>query len=427
METLSTQIATAIENARLYEAAQRELAERVRVEESLREAKDAAEGANRAKSEFLANMSHELRTPLNAILGLSEAVLEKVFGPLTTKQDKSLRTIHESGQHLLDLINDILDLSKIEAGKMELDIYSIPVEPICRASLRFIKEQAYKKQIQVSFDIAPAITNLEADPRRLKQMLVNLLTNAVKFTPQGGQVGLEITKANGYMHFAVWDTGIGIAEEDLPRLFRPFQQIDSSLSRQYGGTGLGLSLVKRLAEMHGGSVAVESEPGKGSRFTVSLPSSAGVASLPAKALPEGTAVEVGEAPETTCAEAEGALILLAEDDERNVETMAGYLEVKGYRILVAKNGMEALDLAAAQRPNLILMDIQMPGMDGLEATRRLRANADVTLAQTPIIALTALAMPGDEERCLEAGADDYLSKPVELKRLIQTIRQHLEK
>jgi len=423
METLSTQIATAIENARLYEQVQQELAERVRAEGALRQAKDAAEAANRAKSEFLATMSHELRTPLNAILGLSEAMLEEVYGPLTDKQAKSLRTVHESGQHLLDLINDILDLSKIEADRMELDIYPVAVEPVCQASLRFIKQQAQKKQIKVSFDIAPAITNLEADPRRLKQMLVNLLTNAVKFTPRGGRVGLEVTKADGYMHFTVWDTGIGIAEEDLSKLFQPFQQIDSSLSRQYEGTGLGLSMVKRLAEMHGGRVRVESELGKGSRFTVSLPSSEGVAALQVKAPPTEITVEAGEAPEMA-AEAGGALILLAEDDERNIEVMAGYLEAKGYRVVVAEDGKKAIDFAAEKRPDLILMDVAMPGMDGLEATRRIRA--DAALAQTPIIALTALAMPGDEDRCLEAGADEYLSKPVELKRLIQAIRRRLD-
>ena len=229
--------------------------------------------AARLKDEFLASMSHELRTPLTGILGLSEALQLQVYGPHNEKQLKALRSIEESGQHLLNLINDILDLSKIEAGKVELQIGAVAVAEVCQASLRMIKEIAQKKKLKVSFNLDMLVTTAQADSRRLKQMLVNLLSNAVKFTPEEGSVGLEVEgdAAHKTVRFIVWDTGIGIAPEDMPRLFRPFVQLDARLAREYSGTGLGLSLVQRMADMHGGSVTVESEPGKGSRFTITLP------------------------------------------------------------------------------------------------------------------------------------------------------------
>ena len=229
--------------------------------------------AARLKDEFLANMSHELRTPLNAILGLTEALQEQNRGPLNEHQLKSLRTIEESGRHLLSLINDILDLSKVGAGKLELQLEPVAVDMVCQASLMFVKQAAVKKRIRVSFDGSRSPATILADQRRLKQVLVNLLSNAVKFTAEGGQIGLEVTGDPEWqvVHFAVWDTGIGIAQEDLRRLFKPFVQLDSSLARQYEGTGLGLALVTRLTELHGGSVSVDSQPGQGSRFTVTLP------------------------------------------------------------------------------------------------------------------------------------------------------------
>jgi PAS domain S-box-containing protein len=247
-----------------------------RVEERTMELRAAnAELARAAtiKDEFLASMSHELRTPLNAVLGLSEALQEQVYGPLNARQLASLGTIEESGRHLLALINDILDLSKIEAGKMELDIGPVAVDPICQASLRLVHQAADQRQITFSTAFDYQVTTVQADARRLKQMLVNLLSNAIKFTQPGGTVGLEVTSDAGHqvICFSVWDTGIGIAADDLARLFQPFVQLDSGLARHYPGTGLGLALVRRMAEMHGGSVAVESTPGAGSRFTITLP------------------------------------------------------------------------------------------------------------------------------------------------------------
>ncbi|MCL4294749.1 MAG: PAS domain S-box protein [Anaerolineae bacterium] len=382
--------------------------------------------AMRAKDEFLANMSHELRTPLNAILGLSESLQEEqIFGSLNEHQLKSVRTIEQSGHHLLELINDILDLAKIEAGKLELQPELVSVIDVCQASLAFVKETASKKNQQLSFDLSDWQVNVKADPRRLKQILVNLLSNAVKFTPVGGRVSLEVTPSpeEGAIRFAVQDNGIGIAAEDMAKLFKPFIQLDASLSRHFEGTGLGLALVRRLADLHGGSVSVESAgvPGQGSRFTLSLPW-AGPAEITAKPPAQTTEgirpLRSGIGPGATPPEKKGT-ILLAEDNEMSSEVVGDYLEYQGYQLIVARDGREALQQAVECEPDLILMDIQMPLLDGLQAIQQLRASSQ--FARTPIIALTALAMPGDRERCLAAGANDYITKPVSLKGLVATI------
>ena len=229
--------------------------------------------ANRLKDEFLASMSHELRTPLNSILGLSESLQLGTYGQLNERQHTTLQYVEESGRHLLALINDILDVSKIEAGQMQLETGPVSVESVAQASLQFVRQSAFKKQIKVNLSIDSPLTPIEADERRLKQILVNLLNNAVKFTAGGGTIGLEVVadSDNRMTHFTVWDKGIGIAPEDMERLFQPFIQLDARLARSYTGTGLGLTLVQRMTEMHGGRVSVESEVGQGSRFTVSLP------------------------------------------------------------------------------------------------------------------------------------------------------------
>jgi len=379
------------------------------------------ERANRAKDEFLANMSHELRTPLNGILGLSESLLLGVHEALTNRQKKSVEAIESSGRHLLGLINDILDLSKIEAGKLDVYREAVYVRDVCQSSLAFIRQAALKKSIQVEYASEPVEVVVEADPRRLKQILVNLLSNAVKFTPANGQVKLEVRvePEAGRLDISVTDTGIGIAPEDLKRLFNPFTQIDSSLTRRFEGTGLGLALVKRLTEMQGGTVQVESQEGQGSKFTVSLPWRADLrlagAEQPGSRQAEPEPGQAGSTPETP------EIILLAEDSEINVMTISDYLEARGYQVVVANDGQQAIELARQFAPGLILMDIQMPVMDGFEAIRRLRA--DARFARTPIIALTALAMPGDEEKCLAAGADEYMSKPVSLQKLAKTVDQ----
>ena len=275
---------------------------------------------------------------------------------------------------------------------------------------------AAKKSILVDFVVQPDSISLRADPRRLKQMLINLLSNAVKFTPVGGKVGLLI-RADRELHrimFTVWDTGIGIRGEDMGKLFQPFVQIDSSLGRQYAGTGLGLVLVQKAARMHGGQVIVESTFGEGSRFTIEIPWN------PSSEIePGGT--EASEGKQTsmdTEFEKKAAVVLLAEDNPDNVKVVTGALRNKPWRVIVAEDGFKAVELAALHKPDLILMDVQMPNMDGLAAMRLLRADSDVGLSRTPIIALTALAMKGDRERCLRAGADDYIAKPVDFKELI---------
>jgi len=378
----------------------------------------------RSKDDFLSAMSHELRTPLNAVLGLSESLAEGVYGEMNAKQAQSINTIAESGRHLLSLINDLLDIAKIGAGKMELDLKKANVEDMCQASLRLVLEQAQKKNLKLTLAMDNKSVMLTADERRLKQILVNLLSNAVKFTPDGGSVTLE-TKCDvesESLVFSVRDTGIGIATEDLKRLFSPFTQLDSKLSRLYAGTGLGLTLVLKLVELHGGSVAVESEIGKGSCFTVRIP---------CKGLENAIrggdkgAVTISESSPANILPSNTPLILVADDNEINLMTVTDYLHANQLRVIQARDGLEAVKMVRQHAPSLVLMDIQMPLMDGLDAIAHLRA--DDQYAKIPIIALTSRAMVGDRERCIAAGANDYLSKPVNMKQLVKTIHAHLPK
>ena len=381
--------------------------------------------ATRMKDEFLANMSHELRTPLNAILGMTEGLQDGVFGPLNQRQRNALRTVEQSGSHLLELINDILDLAKIEAGQMSIEPIPVSIPYLCSSSLPFVQAQAQAKGINLRVEVPQNLPSILVDERRLRQVLINLLNNAVKFTPAGGTVTLRATSLateseGSWVRLTVSDTGIGIAPEHLERLFKPFVQIDSTLNRQYGGTGLGLALVQRIIDLHGGQVQVSSEVGVGSHFSINLPWAA-FSTLPMQVCPLATAVTSlptsipGHAP----------LILLAEDNEANASTIASYLGAKGYRLERARTGREAVELAQAHHPDLILMDIQMPDLDGLEASRQIRA--DPSLAETAIVALTALAMPQDGDRCLAAGINEYICKPIKLKDLAEVVRALLNK
>jgi len=432
LEALAGQAAIAIDNAQLFENLQRSNAnlERRVAERTaeLNRINAELEHANRIKDEFLANMSHELRTPLTSILGLSESLLEQRRALLDDYQQRSLEMIESSGQHLLELINDILDLSKIEAGKFDYYPQPISVDDICRSSLSFIKAQATKKSITVTYNNEATLSKIFADPRRLKQILVNLLSNAVKFTLEHGEVILQVNTdlEQDLIKFTVIDKGIGIAAQDLQRLFQPFVQVDGGLNRQHEGTGLGLVLVQKLTDLHGGSVQVESEVGKGSRFTVNLACKQDeIAKL--ENLQSQTMLPLNEQVKQTEDSIEMSLqrgvILLAEDNMPNILTIGEYLQSHGYEVIVAHDGSEALKKAEEINPDLILMDIQMPVMNGLEAIARLRGNPQ--FAATPMIALTALAMPGDRERTLLAGASEYMSKPVSLKTLRQEITRLL--
>jgi PAS domain S-box-containing protein len=380
--------------------------------------------ANQVKDEFLANMSHELRTPLNGILGFTDNLLEGVYGVLFERQSYALQMIRSSGEHLLELINDVLDISKIEAGKFVFRLEEVVVEKICQSSLVFIKQLAYKKSIRVGYLSSDVDITVMADPRRLKQILINLLNNAVKFTSEHGEVQLEVRAdaSEGLLRFSVTDSGLGISAEDLPKLFNPFVQLDGGLSRQYEGSGLGLALVKKMVEMHGGSVAVQSTPGVGSCFSFVLPWTQNVQAANDLSLLEA-ADEKNDIAARGIPPVVRGKILIAEDHEVTILATRDYLETRGYQVFIARDGREALSKAEEVFPDIILMDVQMPQLNGLEATRRLRA--DPRFATVPIIALTAFAMPGDRENCLEAGMNEYLSKPVKLKELEKMIEEFL--
>ncbi len=379
---------------------------------------------SQAKDEFLASMSHELRTPLSAILGNTEMLSEGIMGEVSERQNNSLKIIHNSGSHLLSLINDILDIAKVGAGNLKLDIRETFVREIVHASMEFIRVGAERKNLSVYVDIDPNVRVIDVDTKRFKQILVNLLNNAVKFTPDNGKVGIKIVgdAKHDVAKFMIWDTGIGIASEDLERLFKPFVQLDSKLSRRYEGTGLGLSLVYHMVELHGGNVQAQSKPDQGSLFTVTLPWTPRVPQTVApEAISQPEALPIADLakPSTAIFDKRHSL-LIVDDNELNLTTFTEFLHAKGYRVHNARDGAEAVHLATSLSPDLILMDIQMPGMDGLEATRRIREIN--TLRKTPIIALTALAMPSDKELCLKAGASDYVSKPVSLKSLEKLVQ-----
>ncbi len=413
-----------------------DITERKKAESELQRTNQELLYLTRLKDEFLANMSHELRTPLNAILGMTEGLQEEIFGPLSAEQINSLQIIERSGTHLLELIDDILDLAKIQSQQTELELVSLEIAPLCRSTLSFVKQQAHKKGLQVTTIIPDDLPPLLADERRIRQVLINLLNNSVKFTPEGGSITLEVKTPlslstssvgesllssetevpEGFIRISIKDTGIGISPENMKKLFQPFVQIDGALNRQYSGTGLGLALVKNIVESHGGKVHLTSELNLGSCFMVDLPY------IVSPWVKSETTVRQDDIvlAESTVDDAACSL-LLVEDNEANIQTLSIYLIAKGYQLHLARSGMEALEILNIYTPDLILMDIQMPGMDGLETIAEIRRKP--ASAQIPIIALTALAMEGDKERCLAAGADEYLSKPVKLKDLVAVIER----
>jgi PAS domain S-box-containing protein len=418
---LADQLAIATKQSELYQQLQLELNERKRAEEQLRQTNDRLAITNvelaratRLKDEFLANMSHELRTPLNAILGMSEGLLDEDYAPLVDKQKKAIGTIAKSGRHLLDLINDILDLAKIEAGKLDLQIASVDLERLCDSSMSFVKPLALKKNIALTTKISKGVERNFMDERRMRQVLINLLSNAVKFTADGGNIALEVSvnTVERDINFRVIDTGMGIAPEDIQKLFETFIQIDSSLSRRHDGTGLGLALVRRIAELHGGRVSVESEVGKGSQFTVSIP-------WWQSQRPGSDALPLDNPYSKVVIDESTPSILIAQDGEDNIEAIANYLRTRDYQIVQAQTGEKVVEIAENLKPQLILIDVQIPNMDGLEAIRRMRLIP--ALQAVPIIAISSIHARGDRERCLKAGANEYFTRPFALKQLLNLV------
>ena len=367
--------------------------------------------SSRAKDEFLANMSHELRTPLNAILGMSEILGEQLFGHLNPKQLKQVSVIEESGRHLLILINDILDLAKIESGKRELFYQPVNITDLCHSSLSFINAQAVKKNIAVSFEPATSLTAIEADPRSLKQILINLLSNAVKFTQENGQIGLRVEQNDQTetICFTVWDTGIGITPEQSRKLFKPFVQVDSSLTRNYEGTGLGLSLISRLVDMHGGSVQLESRGihGYGSHFIVHLPL-------------HPTQIQTTLKPEF-----EGVQIVLMDDEVNSRVRMQTILTRLGCHVHTTQTNFDVIRIAQEIKPDMIFIDTQTPQESTQQAIRQIRQDMkDNTL---PVISMTSLMIQQDPALSHSFGTYEHLLKPLSPKKIKQLLKKYLRK
>ena len=369
---------------------------------------------NQLKNQFLANTSHEIRTPLSSIIGFTHLLLAKNYDPQQQRHQEYLNIIQSSGKHLLALINDILDLSKIEANQLEVQYETVTISTLCENVIALVKEKAANKGLKLRLEVDSAVDTLVADPLRIKQMLLNLLFNALKFT-NTGTVGLQVKHNNSFIHFRVWDTGTGIPLESQAELFQPYFQISNLVAGREEGTGLGLAVTKKLAELHGGWVEVISEVDIGSSFTIVLP-------LRQEAGEHTTSAQVNSKVETiddscVCSSPDSN-ILLVEDDLPNGQMMQIYLEKLEYRVTWVKTAAEMWEALRNISPAVILMDIQLPDGNGLDLVQQLRCNPQYQAI--PIIAQTAMSMKGDREICLAAGINDYISKPIDLP-LLETI------
>lgn len=440
------------------------------------------EQTNQLKSEFLANTSHEIRTPLSSILGFTHLLQQQGFDPLNLRHQEYLRIILSSGRHLLALINDILDLSKIEANQMTLQWETVDIAELCKVCLTLVREKASDQGLSLQLEVQPNLKTVGADGLRLKQMLFNLLSNAVKFTVRG-TVGLQVLSTEEHIHFTVWDSGTGISSEQQALLFKPYSQIANTAVERSEGTGLGLVLTQKLAELHGGRIEVTSELNQGSRFTVVLPFSPmgleiglaedieycdaeatkkvphsdqaksslrsvrqGIVSKPVKQVASETvqaqdrssAIALPSADPTSADPTLIALgaddlaqpdvafnrVVVVEDNFSNAKLLLTYLSRLGYEVTWAKDGTELWSALERSLPAVILMDVNLPDADGLTLTRQLKQHS--RYQTIPVIVQTAMAMKGDRAVCLESGADDYISKPIDLDALAKLMMKYTE-
>ncbi len=399
-------------------AAARDVTERKRFELELKHAKAAAESASRTKSEFLASMSHEIRTPMNAIMGIADLLAKT---ELSLEQDKYVQIFRRAGDNLLNLINDILDLSKVEASQLELEQTGFSLKDLLEKVTEMVEGRAREKSLALVCEVAPKVpVSLLGDPTRLRQVLLNLIGNAIKFTEEG-EVSLRVTReldsnVPTALRFTISDTGVGIPAEKLGRIFERFTQADSSTTRRFGGSGLGLTISKRLVELMGGSISCESTVEKGSVFSFVVPFEMWAGAEARVEVSSGTG---SDRP------LPALRILLVEDSTDNATITLAYLQDTPYRLEIADTGAVACEMFKAGHYDLVLMDRQMPVMDGLTATRKIRewerANGG---APTPIVALTASALKGDREKCLAAGCTGFLTKPIKQEVLLRAIKEY---